>query len=232
MMLLKRILGDLFSLLFPSLCCGCGTDLYTGEQLLCTECLYNLPYTDYHLHTENRAAKQLWGRLPCNAVMSLFYFKKGARTQNLIHNLKYKGRKDLGLKLGNMIAEKLLTAPAYTGIDIIVPVPLHKSRERVRGYNQSCSIAEGIAAGLNIPLSTDGLVRIKKTSSQTKKGRYQRFENMQSVFSVKDAWAFKDKHVLLVDDVLTTGATLEACGMVLLEAKIAKLSIATVAYAE
>jgi ComF family protein len=232
-MLWKRILNDLVSLLFPDLCCGCGTDLYRGEHLICTTCLYRLPYTDYHLHLENKAAKQLWGRLPCNAVMALLYFKKGARVQRLIHQLKYKGRSDLGLKLGHMIAEKLRLAPAYAGIDVIVPVPLHKSRERTRGYNQSWHIAKGIAAVLNVPVSRDCLVRTNATSSQTKKGRYQRFENMQAVFLVKDKLVFKNKHVLLVDDVMTTGATLEACGMaLLLDTELGKLSIATVAYAE
>ncbi|WEK19719.1 MAG: phosphoribosyltransferase family protein [Candidatus Pedobacter colombiensis] len=232
MMLFKRFLSDLVALLFPNLCCGCSTSLYHGEEQLCTKCIYYLPYTDHHLHTENAAARQLWGRLPCHAVMSLLYFKKGARTQNIIHNLKYRGRKDLGIKLGNMIAQKLLLSTAYDGIDLIVPVPLHRRREHQRGYNQSLCIAQGISSVLKVPVNTYCLLRKRSTTTQTKKGRYNRFENMLGVFSITDPTMLKGKHILLVDDVITTGATLEACGIVLFEAKISKLSIATVAFAK
>lgn len=231
-MLFKRILGDLLGLLFPNLCCGCGTYLYQGEALLCTKCLYHLPYTDHHLHVENIAAKQLWGRLPCHAVMALLYFKKGGRTQNIIHSLKYKGRQDLGIKLGNMIAGKLLMSIAYQNIDLVVPVPLHPSKERSRGYNQSKCIAEGIAAVLGVQVNTTSLLRSKRTGTQTKKGRYGRAENMKTVFSIAGPEAIAGKHILLVDDVMTTGATLEACGIALLTANIGMLSIATVAFAE
>jgi ComF family protein len=232
MTLLKRILEDLIGLLFPNLCCGCGTHLHHGEFQLCTKCLYQLPYTDHHLHAENKAAKQLWGRLPCDAVMSLLYFKKGERTQSIIHHLKYKGRMDLGVKLGGMIALKLQMSPTYEGIDLIVPVPLHRSKERLRGYNQSLCIAEGISEVLNVPVNSKCLLRTSATGSQTKKTRYKRFENMRSVFSVAHVSELEGKHILLVDDVITTGATLEACGMALLEGQIGKLSIATIAYAE
>lgn len=232
MKLFRHIIEDLLSLLFPNLCCGCGTYLYRGEELLCTGCIYHLPYTDHHLHSENIAARQFWGRLPCNAVMSLLYFKKGGRTQNIMHRLKYKGRKDLGVRLGNMIASKLLLNPRYTGIDQIIPVPLHRSREIKRGYNQSMCIAEGISAILKVPVNSKCLLRTKRTATQTKKGRFSRFENMQTVFSVMNSGEIEGKHVLLVDDVLTTGATLEACGIALFDVKISKLSIATVAFAE
>lgn len=164
--------------------------------------------------------------------MSLLYFKKGARVQNIIHSLKYKGRKDLGIKLGIMIAERLLMSAGYAGIDLIIPVPLHRTRESLRGYNQSLCIAKGISKTLNVPVNSISLLRKKATASQTKKGRYKRFENMQCVFSVAHSEALKGKHILLVDDVITTGATLEACGIALFEAGIEKLSVATVAFAE
>lgn len=232
MMLLKRFLGDLLSLLFPNLCCGCGTHLNQGEEQLCITCIYRLPYTDHHFHADNIAARQLWGRLPCNAVMSLLYFGKGSRTQNIIHSLKYKGRHDLGIKLGNMIAEKLLMNPVYSDIDQIIPVPLHRSKTLKRGYNQSLCVAEGISAVLQIPVNVSSLLRSKRTGTQTKKSRYNRFENMQQVFSIVNSEAIHGKHILLVDDVMTTGATLEACGMALFEGKINKLSIATIAFSK
>nr|WP_121270627.1 ComF family protein [Pedobacter schmidteae] len=232
MMWLKLLFRDLIGLLFPNLCCACGAYLYPGEQQLCTKCIYQLPYTDHHLHAENKAARQLWGRVPCNAVMSLLHFKKGSRTQNIIHSLKYKGRKDLGVKLGSMIAAKLQAGTSYKDIDIIIPVPLHPSRESARGYNQSKCIADGISKTLGLPVDTKCLLRSRSTRSQTKKGRYSRFKNMQTVFSVTNAAHIKGKHILLVDDVITTGATLEACSLVLLKQKIGKLSIATVAFAE
>lgn len=194
--------------------------------------MYQLPYTDDHLYPENKTARQFWGRLPCHAAMSLLYFKKGTRTQHIIHHLKYKGRQELGVKLGKMIGEKLKLSPDYSGIDIIVPVPLHPHRERTRGYNQSTCIAEGIAAVLNVPVNTAALKRHNATKSQTKKGRYERFENMKAVFSAADSAALKNMRVLLVDDVMTTGATLEACGTILQACKISRLYIATVAYAE
>lgn len=232
MKLLKSYLEDLLGLLFPDLCCGCGTHLYLNETQLCTICLYRLPYTDHHLHAENRAARQLWGRLPCNAVMSLLYFNKGSRVQNIIHNLKYKGRKDLGIRMGKMLAEKLLMNTSFSDIDLIVPVPLHSSRALSRGYNQSMCIAEGIATVLQIPINQSSLVRNKRSATQTKKRRYSRFENMQEVFSIKNRKDIQGKHILLVDDVMTTGATLEACGLTLLTANIGKLSIATIAFAK
>jgi ComF family protein len=230
MMLLKRFLEDLVGLLFPDLCCGCETHLYLNESQLCTTCLYRLPYTDHHLHAENRAARQLWGRLPCNAVMSLLYFNKGSRVQNIIHHLKYKGRKDLGIKLGKMIAEKLQMNSSFMDIDLIIPVPLHQSRLHTRGYNQSICIAEGIASVLHVPINSVSLLRTKRSATQTKKRRYNRFENMQEIFSITNHTDIQGKHILLVDDVMTTGATLEACGHTLLSANIGKLSIATIAF--
>jgi len=232
MNLLYQLVLDFSGLLFPNLCCGCRQPLFKGETQICSSCLFQLPYTDHHEHAANKAAKQLWGRLPCLAVMSLCYFRKGARVQNLVHHLKYKGRQDLGLKLGGLIAEKIKLNPDYAAADLIIPVPLHPARARTRGYNQSLCIANGISAVLNIPVQSNLLIRKVNTSSQTKKGRFTRFENMQTVFSVSNQTALQGKHILLVDDVITTGATLEACGLELFKQGIQKLSIATIAFAE
>jgi ComF family protein len=232
MIAVKRLATDIIGLLFPELCNACGTHLYYGEKEICTKCLYDLPYTDYHLYADNPVAKQLWGRLPCNAAMAMLYFRKGTKVQNLMHSLKYKGQTDVGVRLGNLLGEKLKLSTSYEDIDLIVPVPLHPKKEKLRGYNQSEFIAKGIAEVLDIPMSTTHLLRDKSTDSQTKKSRYVRYENMQSVFNVHQAKQIENLHVLLVDDVITTGATLEACGNVLLSAGIKKLSIAAIAFAK
>ncbi len=232
MLQINRLANDVIGLLFPELCNGCGTHLYYSEKEICTKCLFDLPYTDYHLFADNRVAKQLWGRLPCNAAMAMLYFKKGTKVQNIIHSLKYKDKTAVGIKLGNLLGERLKLSEQYAKIDLIIPVPLHPKKERTRGYNQSKYIADGIAEVLNVPVSNSLLIRKQSTESQTKKSRYIRYENMQDVFQISNVEELENLHVLLVDDVITTGATLEACGNSLLLANIAKLSIAAVAFAE
>lgn len=228
----KKAFQDLIGLLFPNLCCGCGIDIYDGESYLCSKCLFTIPYTDYHLNPDNKVAKQFWGRIPFNAAMALLYFKKGGKVQNIIHNLKYRNQQGLGVKLGILIADRLKVAPAYTDIDLIIPVPLHKKKKSSRGYNQSELIANGIAIELDIEINSDLLIRTVTTDTQTKKGRYMRFENMKTVFSVKNKETLIGKHVLLVDDVITTGATIEACAIELHKCSIKKLSIVAAAFAE
>ncbi|MDQ8004304.1 MAG: ComF family protein [Pedobacter sp.] len=232
MFALKRYTEDLINLLFPELCNGCGKLLYHGEKDICTKCLFDLPYTDFHLYQDNPVAKQLWGRLNVNAAMAMLYFKKATKVQNLIHGLKYDGKTEIGITLGKLLAKKVIESEFYADIDLIIPVPLHQKKMRTRGYNQSEYIAAGLAEELNISVSTKYLLRDKSTESQTKKARYTRYENMQDVFSVIKAEELAEKHILLVDDVVTTGATLEACGNILLNNGIKKLSIAAVAFAE
>lgn len=232
MIAVKRLATDVISLLFPELCNACGKNLYYGEKEICTKCMYDLPYTDYHLYPDNPVAKQLWGRLNCNAAMAMLYFRKGTKVQNLIHSLKYKSQKEVGVKLGNLLGEKLKLSNQYNDIDLVIPVPLHPKKERLRGYNQSEYIAKGIADVLKVPVSINNLLRHKITDSQTKKARYTRYENMQAVFNINHAEQLQKLHVLLVDDVITTGATLEACSNVLLNAGIEKLSIAAIAFTE
>ncbi len=232
MFALRRYTEDLINLLFPELCNGCGELLYRGEKEICTKCRFDLPFTDFHLHADNLVAKQLWGRLPLNAAMAMLYFKKDSKVQNLIHSLKYKGKTDVGVLLGKLLAQKLMESEVYKDVDLIIPVPLHQKKLRLRGYNQSEYIATGLAQEMEIPFSTTNLVRKKATETQTKKARYTRFENMLQVFEIKNAEELKDKHILLIDDVITTGATLEACGSVLQNVGIKKLSIAAIAFTE
>lgn len=230
--MLLRLFGDLISLLFPDLCAACGMQLYRGERHLCSRCRHDLPYSDHHLYAENPAAKKFWGRLEVHAAFALLRFKKGNRVQNILHTLKYKNQPELGIELGRMTGEKLLLSPVYSGVDLIVPVPLHRKREKSRGYNQSLMIAKGISAQLNVPVEDKNLQRTAATESQTKRGRFSRHENMNGVFSVKDPAALAGKHILLVDDVITTGATLEACASELLKHGTARVSIAAAAFAD
>ena len=166
---LQQWASDLVGLLFPNLCNACGVSLFQSEHLICTRCLYDLPYTDYHIHQENRVAKQLWGRLPITAAMAMLYFRKGAKVQNLIHNLKYNNKTEVGILLGKLLGDKLNENPIYQQADLIIPVPLNKKKLRIRGYNQSSFIAEGISEKMNIPLDKKVLIRNTSTESQTKK---------------------------------------------------------------
>jgi len=229
---LQSLAADLFQLLFPKLCNACGQPLVRSERLMCLNCRYDLPYTDFHTYADNPVARQLWGRIPCENAMAMLYFKKGGRVQQIMHNLKYKGQPALGYLLGELLAERILSSSEAWQIDLIMPVPLHKKRERLRGYNQSLCIAEGVGSILQIPVCKGVLLKSKATSSQTKKGRMSRYENLKSAFILKHAEVLKGKHILLVDDVITTGATLEACASVLHAAGIRYLSIAAIAYAE
>lgn len=229
---LYQLSNNLINLLFPKVCNACGGYLFQNEIEVCTKCMYDLPFTDYHLHAENRVAKQLWGRLPFANAMAMLYFNKGGKVQNLLHNLKYNGKTEVGEILGKLLAQKLKENESYQDIDYIIPVPLHKSKLKKRGYNQCTHIAIGLVETLKIPVLENNLIRLQKTESQTKKSRYLRFQNMQKVFDVQDEALLLGKHILLIDDVITTGGTIEACGNALIAAGIGKLSIAGIAFAE
>jgi len=225
-------LADFVALLFPQLCAACGNTLVANEDLICIDCRYNLPLTNFHLHDDNIVASQFWGKIKVEAAYSLYYFAKGGKVQSLMHQFKYKGVSKIGNILGAIAGDQLARNEIFKTVDLIIPVPLHKSRLKERGYNQSACFAEGIATKLNVGVDTGNLVRERATETQTHRSRFARFENMQQVFMVKQPELLANKHVLLVDDVITTGSTLEACGLKLLEIPGLKLSIATIAYAE
>ncbi|RZK82685.1 MAG: ComF family protein [Pedobacter sp.] len=229
---INRLFQDFIGLLYPRLCCACFQTLYIGEQLICTTCLFDIPYTDDYLNHNNRVAKQLWGRIQFDSAMALLNFRKGTRVQNLLHQLKYNNQPELGLKLGNMLAERILLSTNYKEIDLIIPVPMHRKKLRKRGYNQSLCIAEGIADILSIPIDSTTLVKTKATKTQTAKNRHLRHDTLKDVFKVTDEKTLKGKHILLVDDVITTGATIEACALELNARNLSKLSIVAVAFAE
>ncbi|GAA4098069.1 ComF family protein [Mucilaginibacter panaciglaebae] len=232
MKLKSSYLANFLSLLFPQLCPACGNELVTHEKVICTDCHYNLPLTNFHLQADNIVARQFWGKINLEGAYALYYFSKGGKVQNLMHHFKYKGMQQIGNVLGNIAGLQLATNPRFASIDYIIPVPLHKSRLKERGYNQSACFAYGLAEKLNSTVEENNLIRTRATETQTHRSRFERFENMQEVFAVKNLEKLKGKHVLLVDDIVTTGSTLEACAIPLLQIEGLKLSIATIAYAE
>ena len=222
---------DFIDLMFPNLCVVCGNNLQKNEHQLCLSCLVDIPRTNYHLIEENPIEKRFWGKVPVYRATSYFFFQKGSSFQKLLHILKYKGNKEIGEIMGKYAAVDLLDAPDFASIDLIIPVPLHPKKQKLRGYNQSEWIGKGISIILNKPQDTSTLIRVKENPSQTRKSVYERFENTEGIFKLSDSTILEGKHVLLVDDVLTTGSTLEACILALLETEEIKISVFTLAVA-
>ena len=194
--------------------------------------MYHLPCTNFHRDPQNKMARQLWGRFPFEQAIAFVYFQKGNRVQNLMHQLKYNKRPEVGIRMGELYARQLIRTEGWKKADLIIPIPLHPLKRKKRGYNQSEQISRGMASVMNLPLSTQHLVRIGNTETQTKKSRYARYENLKDAFMINDASELVQKHIILVDDVMTTGATVEACSIELLKIEGLKVSICTIAYAE
>ena len=223
---------DLLGLFFPNSCRLCGKTLHRQEEILCTTCLYKLARTNFQDVQENPVMEIFNGRLPLYSATAFLFFSKGGGTQKLIHELKYKGKKEIGAYLGKMFGKQLDNSPLFQSTDVIIPVPLHPQKEHKRGFNQSLVICEGMAPQMHARVLSGVLYRKIHSSSQTRKSRYERWENVKDIFEIKDGRQLSGKHVLLVDDVITTGATLEACGNKLLEIPGIRLSIASLAYAQ
>ena len=223
------ILEDFISLFYPRYCRGCFNSLVKGEELICTQCLLEMPKSYYHLQTDNPFFQKFRGRLPVKNVMTLFKFVKESRVQHILHALKYKQQPELGQILGRVYGLDLLEADFKSSFDLIVPVPLHISRRKLRGYNQSEEFGKGLSHILEVPCDDTYMMRAAKTDTQTHKSKLSRWENVNRVFQVVNPLEIVERRVLLVDDVVTTGATLEACGRALLDAGCRELSIACIA---
>lgn len=224
-------LDDLLWLVYPELCVSCDKPLNTGEKCLCTSCRFHLPKTNFHLEEVNPIIKHFWGKVKVEAAAAYFLFTKGEKVQHLIHQLKYRKRKDIGVFLGELYGYDLKKSAVFSTVDVIIPVPLHPKKLRKRGYNQSECFAEGLSQSLKVPYDVRSLKRKKETQTQTRKHRFERFENVNNVFSVTKPEQLKGKHILLVDDVITTGSTLVACAEALLAVPGTKVSIVAIAYA-
>jgi ComF family protein len=225
------VFTDLLNLFFPLLCAGCNIPLVKGEDVLCLGCLADLPKTHFGSFTTNPVADIFIGRSNIVYGSSFCQFDKGGKVQHLLHQLKYRGKKEIGYRLGFLFGSELIQSIEFLEIDAIIPVPLHKKKQRKRGYNQSVEICRGISEAMNKPLITDNLIRKKHTCSQTSKGRFDRWENVSGIFHVKNSASLEGKHLLLVDDVITTGATLESCCEELLKISGVKVSLAALAQA-
>jgi len=222
----------MLTLLFPKICNGCKSTLLKSEKILCTQCAHNLPLVCHH-RTGNASMKKIfYGRVPFENATALMHFQKKGITQEIMHNLKYRGQKEISSFFGQWLGVELSEASQYSSIDLVVPVPLHKQKLRKRGYNQVEGFGKEIAAALHIPYRDDILIKISKTSSQVFKQRFTRFHLTnpgEEVFTVVKPEVIANKHILLVDDIITTGATLENCALQLLNSSQTKVSIATMA---
>ena len=225
-MLMKKVLQDFVDLVFPNCCPGCDQPLVSGEVHLCTNCEFDLP-----VYGANEDILQNFaGRLKLVEARAFLKFYHGGLAQKLLHGIKYNGDQELGEHLGKMFMQHISRESTYAKVEVIVPVPLHKSKLRVRGYNQSEVLARGMADVLGVNIDVDSVIRIKKSETQTKKDRAERWQNVSGIFEVTND-SLQGKHVLLIDDVITTGATLEACGQTILAAGAPSLSVAALAAA-
>ncbi len=223
-----RYFSEMF---FPETCKACNKALVKGETVICLECEFHLPRTGFHTISANLVAKSFWGKVNIHSATAMYFFDKGDKLQKLLHKLKYNGEKEVGEKLGKLFGAELVNTEFASTIDCIVPVPLHKNKMRLRGYNQSEIIANGISQVLKIPVVTDFIGREIATETQTRKARFQRWENVDNVFEILNNQKIKGKHVLIIDDVITTGSTIAACAEAFLKAENCKVSVAAIAFA-
>ncbi len=225
---MKTIFHNFLDLFFPNLCAVCKQRLSEGEQHICTDCLLLIPKTNFHLQSDNRLEHFFAGRFPFQHIAAFAYFVKGGSIQHIIHELKYNRNPHIGRFIGELCGENIKNSDFISSIDILVPVPLHPKRQKERGYNQSLEICEGISHITAIPINSDTLLRKVNNPSQTKNARFDRWKNVEDIFHVVTPETFANKHILLVDDIITTGSTLESCAKEILKCTNSKISIYSV----
>ena len=221
------LLQKIFTVFYPKLCLTCETQLLQNEQILCATCRSQLPETDFINTPNNLIEIALKGRVPFVAATSLLFYRKKGIVQSLIHSLKYKNKQEVGIFFGEWMGEQLKISKRFESIDVIIKVPLHPSRYKQRGYNQLSVFADVLSDYLKIPVFDNVLIKVNASNSQTKKDRLSRFEKINERFKIVDTTILTEKHILLVDDVFTTGATIEACANEILKTPKVKISIAT-----
>jgi len=225
----KIYVKSLVQLFYPNICLACSNALNSQEENICIVCEQRLPYTNFHLHESNPLIKKFWGRIDLNYIDSLLYFEKGSRTQELLHQLKYHGKQEIGTTLAEILIKKYDNAALNQKFDAIVSIPLHYKKLKRRGYNQCDNFCKKLSENWQIPYYPNAIIRNSDTITQTGKNRIDRWENVADIFSVNHEEILKNKHILLIDDVLTTGATIEACAQKILSVENTKLSVITMA---
>ncbi len=231
-LLIDKMIINLLNLFFPKVCLACDNQLETNELYVCTFCRHELPLTNFESTIDNDVTKRLYGRVQLENASALFWFTKKGLVQHLIHNLKYKGHEDVGVFLGQWLGQELQQQEAFKTVDVVVPVPLHSKRLRQRGFNQVHKFGEELAAALGCDFNIEVLQKGKATKTQVFKDRLKRWIADDSLFVVTDYESLKGKHILLVDDIITTGATIEICANALSKIEGVTISVATMAIAE
>lgn len=222
---------DMFHTLFPDICLACDTQPKTRHADFCIECLHKMPYTDHFVISENEVTKHFKGRVNLHHGAALLRFREGGIVQNMLHKLKYKKRKEIGQIFGEIAGQKFIASPLFLKPDLIIPVPIHPSKKKRRGYNQSSIFGHVLGKSLGVECRDDIIIKIKHSESQTGKSRTQRIDNVEEVFQLLKPDVVKMRHILIVDDVVTTGATIEACCLKLIDAQVGMISVVTIAAA-
>lgn len=228
---MKKYIADFLSIFYPNLCVICGENLHAYEKQICIGCINEIPRTNYHLEHNNPIEKRFWGKVTIFRATSFYHFQKGSQFQKLLHELKYRGNKEVGEIMGKIAALDLLNSADFCSVDYIIPIPLHPKKLAKRGYNQSECIGKGLSTILEKPQRTDILIRTKATDTQTKKNVYERYVNTEGIFELSNKASVENMHILLVDDVLTTGSTIEAAIQAFKHVQNLKISIFTLAAA-
>ncbi|TVQ50586.1 MAG: ComF family protein [Saprospirales bacterium] len=230
---LSKPFYSITDLIFPELCPCCQHSRPMRNHIICLSCLSDLPFTGHEKYPkENETAITFWGRIPLKGACSIFYFNPKGKIRNVLHRIKYEGRKDIAIEMGKLMGQYLKKAKEIRKADLILPVPLHPKRKATRGFNQSDFLAKGLSLRTGIPWTADAVIRTRDNPTQTKLSRELRFENTNQLFRVTKASAIKNKHIILLDDVITTGATLESFAEIVLKAEAASVSIVTLACGE